>query len=163
LAEKRSAAIWIATCGGAGFSPVAPGTAGSLVGLGVVVGIAQLPSPQPWKSLILALAVMGVVAIGVGAGSKAEKYFNCKDPGQVVIDEVAGQMLTFLIRPDAPWMELLAGFLLFRAFDIVKPFPARRIERVPGGWGIMMDDVVAGAYSLVTLTALELIFKWARP
>jgi phosphatidylglycerophosphatase A len=159
VAEKRTAAVWIATCGGAGFLPVAPGTAGSLAGLALVVAIAHLPSPQPWKSVILACAAVGLCAIGIPAATEAEKFFGRKDPGQVVIDEVVGQMLTFLVRPDAAWKWLLAGFLLFRAFDVLKPSPARDAEHAPGGWGIMLDDVVAGVYSLAALTVLELIFK----
>ena len=159
MAEKRPAAVWIATCGGAGFLPAAPGTAGSLVGLGLVVLVAHLPSPQPWKSVVLAFAALGLCAVGIRAASEAEKFFGRKDPGQVVIDEVVGQMLTFLVHPDAGWKWLLAGFLLFRAFDLLKPPPARRAEHAPGGWGIMLDDVVAGIYSLAALTALEMIFK----
>jgi phosphatidylglycerophosphatase A len=77
----------------------------------------------------------------------------------VVIDEVVGQMITFLATPRVTWKGLLAGFILFRAFDIVKPFPARRAERFPGGWGIMLDDVVAGLYSLVVLVILGRFIK----
>jgi phosphatidylglycerophosphatase A len=159
VAEKRSASVWIATCCGAGFLPGAPGTAGSLVGVGLAAAIAQLPSPQPWKSVLVGMAAIALCGIGIGAATDAEKYFGSKDPGQVVIDEVVGQMLTFLIHPDAGWKWMIAGFLLFRAFDILKPFPARRLERLPGGWGIMMDDVAAGVYALAVLTVLEVIFK----
>jgi phosphatidylglycerophosphatase A len=159
VAEKRSASVWIATCGGAGLLPVAPGTAGALVGVALAVALAHLPSPQPWKSVLLALAAIALCAVGIGAATDAEKYFDRKDPGQVVIDEVVGQMLTFLVHPDAGWKWILAGFLLFRAFDILKPFPARRAERLPGGWGIIMDDVAAGVYALAALTILEMVFK----
>lgn len=159
LAEKRPAAVWIATVAGAGFLPAAPGTAGSLVGLALAVAIGHYPTPQPWKSLALALAALGLCLVGIGAASEAEKFFGCKDPSQVVIDEVVGQMLVFLIHPDAAWKWLIVGFLLFRFFDVLKPFPARRAERLPGGWGIMVDDVIAGAYSLAALTALGLVFK----
>lgn len=159
MAEKRPAAVWIATVGGAGFLPAAPGTAGSLVGLAAAIGIASLPAPQPWKSLALALGALGICIVGIGAASGAEKFFGRTDPAQVVIDEVVGQMLAFVIRPDAGWKWWIAGFLLFRAFDVIKPFPARRAERLRGGWGIMMDDVIAGVYSLAALTALEFFFK----
>ena len=81
------------------------------------------------------------------------------DPSYVVIDEVAGQMVTFLLRPDAPWRWLLAGFVLFRIFDVLKPFPAGRAEGLPGGWGVMTDDVVAGVYSLVVVAVLGFVFK----
>ena len=159
MARKRTASVWIATCAGAGFLPIAPGTAGALVGVGLAAAIGQLPSPQPWRSVVLIFAAAAICAIGIGAATDAEKYFGRKDPGQVVIDEVVGQMLTFLVHPDAGWKWLLAGFLLFRVFDILKPFPARRAERLPGGWGIILDDVVAGGYSLAALTVLGLIFR----
>lgn len=159
MAENRPAAVWIATCGGAGFLPAAPGTAGALVGVALVTAIAHLHSSAPWKMVVLAVAVLGLFAVGTGAATQAEKFFGRKDPGQVVIDETVGQMLTFLAHPDTGWKWLLAGFLLFRAFDVLKPFPARRAEQAPGGWGIMLDDVAAGAYSLATLTVLEMVFK----
>jgi phosphatidylglycerophosphatase A len=97
--------------------------------------------------------------LGVWAAGKAESFFRRKDPGQVVIDEVLGQMLTFAVWPEAPWKWLLAGFILFRVFDILKPFPIRRAERVSGGWGIMLDDVIAGVFSMVILTLLGLVFR----
>jgi phosphatidylglycerophosphatase A len=77
----------------------------------------------------------------------------------VVIDEVVGQIITFVATPRVTWIGLLLGFILFRAFDIVKPFPARQAERLPGGWGIMMDDVVAGLYSLIVLVVLGPLIK----
>lgn len=159
MAEKRPPAVWIATVGGAGLLPAAPGTAGSLVGVGLAIAAAYLPAPQPWKSVAVALAVLVICVIGIGAAGAAEKFFGRTDPGQVVIDEVVGQMLAFVFRPDAGWKWWIAGFLLFRAFDVIKPFPARRAERLHGGWGIMMDDVIAGIYSLAALTVLELVFK----
>jgi phosphatidylglycerophosphatase A len=77
----------------------------------------------------------------------------------VVIDEVAGQMVAFLLVPHASWKLLLAGFALFRFFDVTKPFPAGRAERLPGGWGIMVDDVIAGAYALGALAFLGYIIR----
>jgi phosphatidylglycerophosphatase A len=159
VAEKRPAAVWIATVGGAGFLPAAPGTAGAMVGLGLAAAIAYLPAPQPWKSVAVAVAALVICAIGISAASAAEKFFGRTDPSQVVIDEVVGQMLTFVIRPEAGWKWWIAGFLLFRAFDVIKPFPARRAEHLRGGWGIMMDDVIAGIYSLAVLTVLEVMIK----
>jgi phosphatidylglycerophosphatase A len=107
----------------------------------------------------LAAAAVGIFFLGVWAASGAEKYFGRVDPGHVVIDEVVGQLLTFLVRPDASWKWLLAGFVLFRIFDVVKPFPARQAERLPGGWGIMTDDVVAGLYSLAAVLILGYALK----
>lgn len=160
MAEKRPvAAVWIATCLGAGYTPLVPGSAGSAVGVGLAAAIAHLPLARPWRVLSVAVAALTLGTLGIWAAGKAEKFFGHKDPGQVVIDEVVGQMLTFLALPDASGKWLLAGFLLFRTFDVLKPFPARRAEHAPGGWGIMLDDVVAGAYSLAALTLLRLIFK----
>jgi phosphatidylglycerophosphatase A len=123
----------------------------------VVVGLAQLPLHGAAAVGVLAAASLVLFALGVWAAGEAEKYFGRTDPGQVVIDEVVGQMLTFLLIPHTTWKWLLGGFLLFRAFDIIKPFPARQAERIPRGWGIMMDDVIAGGYGLAVLTLIGLV------
>lgn len=160
MTERRAGlAVWIATCAGVGYAPLAPGTAGSLVGLGVVIALRQAALAPAWAAATLAALAACLFGVGVWAAGKAEKFFGRVDPSQVVIDETVGQMLTFLARPQASWKWLLAGFLLFRAFDVVKPFPARRAERFPGGWGIMMDDVFAAAYSLAVLSLLGLVLK----
>jgi phosphatidylglycerophosphatase A len=155
--RKAGPAIWIATAGGAGYFPIAPGTAGSVVGVAVVAVLALLPLQRDLAIAVLAAASVGIFFAGVWAAGEAEKFFGKTDPGQVVIDEVVGQMLTFLLIPHARWMWLLGGFLLFRVFDIIKPAPARQAERIPRGWGIMMDDVVAGLYGLVVLTVIGLV------
>jgi phosphatidylglycerophosphatase A len=153
--ERRSLSIWIATGLGAGYFPVAPGTAGSALGLALVVAFRQAPL-EPLGLAICLAAITGLLfAVGVWSAGKAEKVFGRVDPGQVVIDEVAGQILTFVATPRLTWIGLIAGFLLFRGFDIVKPFPARRAERFPGGWGIMLDDLVAGLYSMMALVILR--------
>ena len=159
MTERRAGpAIWIATAGGAGYFPIAPGTAGSLVGVAVVVGSGAIAIGTAcihcgvWPRLRWRFLRLGVWAAG-----EAEKFFGRTDPGQVVMDEVVGQMLTFLLIPHATWKWLVGGFLLFRAFDIVKPFPARQAERIPRGWGIMMDDVIAGVYGLAVLTVIGLV------
>ena len=158
VTERRAGpAIWIATAGGAGYFPIAPGTAGSLVGVAVVVGLGQLPLSRAVAIAILAAASLALFAVGVWAAGRAEEFFGRTDPGQVVVDEVVGQMLTFLLLPRATWKWLLGGFLLFRALDIVKPFPARQAERIPRGWGIMLDDVVAGVYGLAVLAVTGLV------
>jgi len=158
VTERRAGpAIWIATAGGAGYFPIAPGTAGSLVGVAVVVALAQLPLHGTRSVAVLAAAALALFAAGVWAAGKAEGFFERTDPGQVVIDEVVGQMLTFLLIPHATWKWLVGGFILFRVFDILKPFPARQAERIPRGWGIMLDDVVAGVYGLAVLTVIGLV------
>ncbi len=149
--------MWIATAGGAGYFPIAPGTAGSLVGVAVVVALGHLPLHRAAAIAVLAGVSVALLCVGVRAAGEAEKLLGRTDPGQVVVDEVVGQMLTFLLLPHATWKWLLGGFLLFRAFDIVKPFPARQAERISGGWGIMLDDVVAGVYGLAVLTVTGLI------
>jgi len=155
--RRAGPAIWIATAGGAGYFPIAPGTAGSLVGVAVVVGLAQLPLHRAAAIAVLAGASLALCALGIWAAGEAEEFFGRTDPGQVVVDEVVGQMLTFLLLPHVTWKWLAGGFLLFRAFDIVKPFPARQAERIPRGWGIMLDDVVAGLYGLAVLAVIGLI------
>jgi phosphatidylglycerophosphatase A len=127
------------------------------VGVAVVVGLGRLPFHRAGSIAVLAAASLVLFAAGVWAAGEAEKFFGRTDPGQVVIDEVVGQMLTFLLIPHATWKWLAGGFLLFRVFDIIKPFPARQAERIPRGWGIMLDDVCAGGYALAVLTVIGLV------
>lgn len=124
-----------------------------------MAALARVPLAWPWLWVLLASLALAIFMVGVWSAGCAEKFFGRVDPRHVVIDEVAGQMLTFLARPDASWKWLLAGFVLFRIFDVVKPFPARRLERLAGGWGIMMDDVAAGAYSMVALLILGYLLR----
>jgi len=156
---RRDAAVWIATCGGIGYFPVAPGTAGSAVGIVLVAALGRAPLAPGWSWALLTAAAVSIFLVGAWAAGRAEKFFGRTDPGHVVIDEVAGQVITFLALPEASWKWLLAGFVLFRFFDVVKPFPARRAERLPGGWGIMTDDVLAGLYSLAALMVLGHLLK----
>ena len=204
-AQKRKPrlALFIATAGGLGYLPKAPGTWGSLGGallvllpfwaplfvtvprhvlwdllLGENVGISFFTTNRyvdPMLLLQLSLAIV-TGAIGVWSAGRVARFWNAKDPGRVVIDEVSGQHLTFLVGcalplvrqgPDTTWVGiplglvtyhsalnwkyLLVGFILFRVFDIWKPFPARQAETLPGGWGIMADDWVAGFYAGIGL------------
>jgi phosphatidylglycerophosphatase A len=129
------------------------------VGVVLVAALGGLPVEAPWVSVSLGATAVVVFFLGVWAAGEAEKFFGRTDPGQVVIDEVAGQMITFLASPGPSWKWLLAGFVLFRIFDVLKPFPAGRAERLPRGWGIMLDDVVAGGYSLATMQVLGLLMR----
>ncbi len=156
---RRGLAVWIATSAGAGYFPIAPGTAGSAVGVLIVAGLGRLPLQVAWQVALIGIVAAGLFAAGVWAAGEAEKFFGRIDPGQVVIDEVVGQMVTLLARPRASWKWLLAGFLLFRAFDILKPFPARRVERLRGGWGIMVDDGIAGIYGLVVMVVAGFVLR----
>ncbi len=140
--------LLIATGLGTGYAPVASGTFGSLPGLLLVWLLWKLAGP--WAVVV---GLLVVVALGFWASAKAETDFGRKDPGQVVIDEVAGQMVSLLFL--APRIPILAaGFFLFRLFDVWKPFPARRLERLPGASGIMIDDLVAGLYANLALRVL---------
>jgi phosphatidylglycerophosphatase A len=125
----------------------------------LVVGLGRVPLVWPWPWVLLVGLTVGIFILGVWAASGAEKFFGRPDPRYVVIDEVVGQMLTFLARPDRSWKWLLAGFVLFRIFDVVKPFPVRQAERLPAGWGIMMDDVAAGVYSMGALLLLSYLLQ----
>ena len=134
----------LATAGGAGYFQVAPGTAGSAVGLILFYGVHRLPI------LYQVAAVVLVSLIGVAAGSRVARRSGIEDPGIVVIDEVAGMWVSLLFLPLTP-VTAVAGFFLFRVMDVVKPAPARQLEHLPGGWGIMCDDLMAGIYANVLL------------
>ncbi len=139
-------AVALATAGYAGFFPFAPGTVGSAVGVGVWAA-ARLAGAT---AVAEALLVVSLLVVGALAASEAERRLGTTDPGPVVIDEVMGQCVTLIAAP-LTWHTALLGFLLFRAFDIVKPPPARQLERAHGGWGIMLDDLAAGAYAAIVL------------
>lgn len=136
----------MATAGGVGYSPVAPGTAGSLLALLILWAL-------PFSPLGLALALLAVVGVGGWAAGRAERVLGSKDPGPVVIDEIAGMFLSVLSLPRSLGL-LLAAFLLFRFFDIVKPFPIRQSQKLAGGLGVMLDDLIAGMYTLGFLWGL---------
>lgn len=140
-------ALLLATAGGLGYAPLAPGTVGSLPGVAAAWALGEAASG--W-ALVAALAL--VAAAGTWAAGVAARHAGESDPGLVVVDEVAGQMMTLLFLPPTP-MVLTCGFLLFRVFDILKPFPARALERLPGGPGIMADDLMAGIYGNLVLQA----------
>ena len=147
----RALGLFVASAGYTGYVPIAPGTAGSVVGLVLLVGIRRLVSPLLEVGVLVVAVVVGVWASAVG-----ERHAGEEDPGLVVIDEVAGMLLTMLWVP-LTWTTAGVGFLAFRFFDIVKPFPARDAERLPGGFGIMADDLVAAVYSAVIVR----LFVWA--
>jgi phosphatidylglycerophosphatase A len=149
-------ALTTATAFGAGYSPFAPGTAGSLVGVLLFWPLAGIG--WPWQLV----ACLGVLVVGTPAASRVAILVGRKDPGLVVVDEVAGQFITLVGLPFT-WPVVLAGFVLFRIMDVVKPWPARALEGLPGGWGIMADDVAAGVYAQLVLRVLLLVWPVARP
>jgi phosphatidylglycerophosphatase A len=153
--EGRPFPVSMATIGRVGDLPWAPGTAGSAVAILLVALFNLVPFAPAWRAVLLSLTVGIVFAFGVWSAGIAEQFFHTLDPEAVVLDEFVGQMIPFGAEPSGSWKLLLLGFVAFRFFDILKPFPAQRAERLPAGWGIMVDDVVAGFYALAVIVAVR--------
>ncbi len=148
-------AVFIATGCGLGRIPVAPGTFGTLGGIPLAWAISQLPG-QTWQ----ALAVLAACLVGIPICTRAVRALGRgKDPGAIVWDEIASLPITFWGLPLDDWRVIVVGFALHRLFDITKPPPARQLERLPDGLGIMADDWIAGVYSHVALR-LVLMTGW---
>ena len=141
-------AVFIATVGYCGYFPVAPGTVGSAAGLVVYLLVWWSQSPAVEVALIVALFLAGM-----WAGTTAERFFGGIDPGPIVLDEVVGMLITLAFIP-VGIPGAIAGFFLFRLFDVIKPFPARQLERLHGGLGVMADDAMAAVYANLSLRAL---------
>ena len=140
---SRIPALALATAFGVGYIPVAPGTFGSAVGL-------LLWAAVPATTLAQGIAIAALFVAGAWAGHIAEQHFGRTDPSEVVVDEVMGMLIT-LFGTGVGWIGAVAGFVLFRFFDVVKPYPARRFERLPGGVGVMADDAMAAIYANIAL------------
>ena len=140
----------LASVFGAGYAPVASGTVGSFV---TAAAIWLLPLTR----LRLGIALVAVTFIGIWAGSRVERVLGRKDPGVIVIDEVAGMLLSVVLLPRSIPV-LVTAFLLFRLFDIWKPFPARESQALTGGVGVMVDDLIAGLYTLVLVMGARALF-----
>jgi phosphatidylglycerophosphatase A len=140
------AALALATCFGLGYSPIAPGTVGSAVGLLAWVVL-------PGSIAVHAAAMVVLFAAGSWSGSVAERHFKATDPPPVILDEVLGMLVTLFMNP-VGWMGAAGGFVLFRIFDIVKPYPANRLEKLHGGVGVMADDFMAAIYANLALRAM---------
>lgn len=155
-AEKAEAPVpsfltrFLATAGFSGYSPVASGTAGSLVGLLIYL----IPGCE--RVMVLVTLIVVFFIIGVITSSRMEKFYG-KDPSIVVIDEVVGMWISLLLFPKSVLLMCLA-FVLFRVYDIIKPPPARQIDTLEGGVWIMVDDVVAAVYANVSVRIIGLIF-----
>jgi phosphatidylglycerophosphatase A len=145
-------ALLIATVGGVGHAPFAPGTVASAI-TALALGVVGPSRPA------LIVALLAVIVVGTWAAQQAERTLGGKDPGAIVIDEVAGMGLSVLALPLTP-VVLGAAFVLFRVFDIVKPYPANTLQRLPGGVGVMIDDLVAGLYALLLLLAARALLSW---
>ncbi|MFQ5718858.1 MAG: phosphatidylglycerophosphatase A [Acidobacteriota bacterium] len=141
----RRLLILLATGFGSGYSPIIPGTAGTLAALPVAWLAGRWLSPAAFTGLAILFVAPAILAAEVGG-----RHFRAKDPGHVVVDEWAGLFVT-LAGHGIGWRELLVAFFAFRLFDIVKPFPARRLESLPGGTGIVLDDIAAGLYANLAL------------
>jgi phosphatidylglycerophosphatase A len=147
----NKAARWFALWFGCGLFPVGPGTVGSLGALlpaFLLVRYAGMPS---WGFALLALAAL---APAIWAADITAREMRSKDPSEIVVDEVVGQWLTLAGALRFNWRSWLAAFVLFRLFDIFKPFPVRNFEKLPGGTGIVMDDAAAGLYAGLVLCGL---------
>lgn len=173
---KDYLALAIATCG-VGYLPLAPGTWGSLIGVGIYL-LWQLLKVRIflaygdghwtplwletlWTTFTLAL-VFGITMAGIWAATHVEKVSGRKDASIIVIDEVAGQLIALLFIPFfwwGKWQLIVAGFLLFRIFDIWKPYPIRRLESIESGLGVMADDVLAGIYAVMVLSLVTAIYS----
>jgi len=173
-------ALALATCG-VGYFPIAPGTMGSLVGVALYLTLwagssrvleanallKRLTLLQVWTPQVtfMLVVIFLVTMAGIWAATRAERLFRKEDPSEVVVDEVAGQMIALLSGPFwlHTWWSILTAFILFRAFDIWKPYPIRKLEDLPTGLGIMADDIAAGAYALIVNSILISAFLLLFP
>jgi len=145
-------ALLLSTALGVGYIPFAPGTFGSAAGL--LLWALLPPSPG-----VQAVTIVALFVAGSWSASVTERHFGRADPGQVVIDEVMGMFITLFMNP-VGWGGALWGFLLFRAADIVKPYPANRLERLHGGVGVMADDAMAAVYANLALRVTVALGHW---
>jgi len=147
------------TTWGVGHIPGAPGTYGSAIAAGIYVGIQRMvssfghtPSSDAWTHSAIAVLLAGFILVGIWASGRSVELLGNSDPSQAVVDELMGQFVTFLFIPfGLGWPFILAGFLLFRLFDIWKPYPIDDLQLLPGGIGICADDIVAGVYAGICL------------
>ena len=148
----RFVALALATSGGVGYIPFAPGTFGSLAGLLLWW---LLPGSLPVQLTV----IVAIFILGSWSGSVAERHFATTDPGPVVIDEVLGMLVTLFLNP-VGWIGAILGFLLFRASDIIKPYPANKLEQLHGGVGVMADDLMAAIYANLALRVMIVFSNW---
>jgi phosphatidylglycerophosphatase A len=142
--KGRALILFLAQGAFAGRSPIAPGTAGTFVGVLLYLGIRNLSS-VPYGFLCVLLCFLGIFVAG-----RAEKMLGSKDSPSIVIDEIAGYLIAMFMVPSS-WGAVAAAFIIFRLFDIVKPWPLRRLQDLPGGLGVMIDDIGAGISTNIVL------------
>jgi phosphatidylglycerophosphatase A len=144
-------ALFLAQGAYSGRAPIAPGTAGTVVGVLLYLFMKDL------GPLVYSAVCAAVIAVGTWAAGRVDRLFGTKDNSTIVIDEIAGYLVAMLMVPGT-WLYIIAAFFLFRFFDIAKPFPLRRLEEVPGGPGVMLDDMGAGMYTNVMLQIAWFLF-----
>jgi phosphatidylglycerophosphatase A len=149
-AAKNKIVLLLATWFGTGLIPPVPGTMGTLGAIPLVILFSYV------GNLFQPLLIILFVGISIWAAERQSKLLNQEDPSQVVIDEVAGFLVTFLFLP-LTWKNIIIGFIFFRLFDIFKPFPIRKLEKLKGGLGIVMDDLLAGVYANLCLQFIILV------
>ena len=152
---RRKATLALVTGAGVGYSRYIPGTLGTILAVPISLGLNRLGETAPLLALsILACATLGAIKLSTDAAQILQQ----KDPQVIVADEIVGFMIANFLAP-ARWGPILLSFLLFRIFDITKVYPARKLERLPGGCGIVLDDVLAGFYAFVIVQTL-LYWRW---
>lgn len=152
-------ALSIATCG-VGYLPLMPGTFGSLLAVAIFLLLAKIATGSLLVAVVVVLILVSIVA-GIWAGTRTEQLFGRKDPGRIVVDEVAGQFIAlFPLTLFTRWSTaaVIVSLILFRFFDIVKPYPANRLQDLNGGAGVMFDDLVAGVYAGVIVLVILIVF-----
>ena len=153
---KQQPPTWAVIIGsgfGTGFWPWGPGTAGALLATVIWFGLSLIPLGE-WLQPVTIALILTFYAAGVQAANKLEPYWG-KDPSRIVVDEMVGVWISLLAAPAGHLYYALTAFLLFRFFDIIKPLGVRRMEQLPGGKGVMMDDVLAGIYGLIVLCIIR--------
>jgi phosphatidylglycerophosphatase A len=150
----------LSTALGFGYSPLIPGTVGTLPAVALYLAIA-MTVPSRLQTWAIAACLLVACLLSILLGPWAQRYWRRKDPRQFVLDEVAGFFVTVLLfRTPDPLQTALWAFVATRFFDIVKPFPARRLEGLPEGWGILLDDLVASLYAAGALHAMHMLLRW---
>ena len=148
--------LFLASGFGAGYAPIAPGTAGTLVAIPIFLVLSSIPFP------LYELTILTFFFFASWISGEAQRSWGRKDHPRIVIDEIMGYLITMLWLPRTI-LFIILGFLLFRFFDIVKPPPIRILERVKGGYGVVLDDVLAGIYANIILQIVHLIVKSPPP
>jgi phosphatidylglycerophosphatase A len=159
MAERTK--LFLATSAGLGYSPFFPGALGALPAIPIYLAIAAWVPGEPQQAMAIGLVTLLVSGLTVWLGTWAEEYFGKKDSGTFVTDEIAGLLLTLLIFhvPDQPWLTLAWAFPVTRIIDMIKVPPAKQLERLPHGWGVVADDLMGSVYA----GALLQLVWWLRP